>query len=112
MKTTPKREQGARLRWSGWTLAALVALGSTLAFGPGCSSTGSGSSTVSGSMYYGVGFADPWFYGSYYYPPAVIVPPPPPMRPPPIQRPPVASPPIVRPTPMPSIPARPMPRGR
>ncbi len=36
-----------------------------LAFGAsaGCESTGGGN--VSGSVYYGTGFYDPWYYGGY-----------------------------------------------
>jgi hypothetical protein len=96
---------------------ALVALAATT----GCESTGDGgSSNVSGSVYYGVGFYDPWYYGGYDNDPDIIVTPP-------IDRPggglgrpeqPIARPPRdgvgARPTPMPSIPshARPMSRGR
>lgn len=66
----------------------------------GCESTDGGS--VSGSMYYGVGFYDPWYYGSYYDNPDILVTPPPrPDRP-------VARPlPAPAPRPMPSIPSAP-----
>lgn len=83
----------------------------------GCESTDGGGG-VSGSMYYGVGFYDPWYYGGYYDDVDIVVPPPEqPDRPVPgphpehpIARPPAAAP---RPTPMPSIPSapRPMPRA-
>ena len=80
----------------------------------GCESTEGGGS-VGGSVYYGVGINDPWYYGGYYDGPDVIVTPPPnrPEPPPqpthPIAQPPAAGP---RPTPLPSIPSapRPMPR--
>ena len=91
-------------------LFALVAL-------TGCESTDGGGGSVSGSVYYGVGFYDPWYYGGYYDDPDIIVTPPPGERPPSGARPeqPIAKPPTVsapRPMPMPSIPSRPMPRAR
>ena len=68
----------------------------------GCESTdGGGSSQVSGSFYYGVGFYDPWYYGDYHD--DVIISPPPGMNNP---RP---SHPIAMPPSMPSMP-RPSPR--
>ena len=78
----------------------------------GCESTDGGS--VSGGVYYGVGFYDPWYHGGYYYDdPDIIVTPP--DRPDNAPRPehPIATPtPTPRPTPsIPSTP-RPMPRGR
>jgi len=87
----------------------------------GCESTDGGSTAVQGSVYYGVGWYDPWYYGSGYYSPDVIVvppherPPPKPEVPPPHAEHPIAKPPeVARPTPrpMPSIPStpRPMPR--
>jgi len=80
----------------------------------GCESTGDGGGSVSGGVYYGVGFYDPWYYGGYYYDdPDIIVTPP--DRPDNAPRPehPIATPPSSRPTPMPSIPSapRPMPRA-
>ena len=43
----------------------------------GCESTdGGGSSSVSGGVYYGVGFYDPWYYGGYYDHDDIIVRPP------------------------------------
>jgi hypothetical protein len=87
----------------------------TLGLLTGCESTDGGSSNVNSSFYYGVGVYDPWYYGGYYDDPDIIVTPPSggsggahPSHP--IARPPAASAP--RPTPMPSIPSRPMPRGR
>src|SRR5215468_750667 len=73
----------------------------------GCESTDSGSSSVSGGVYYGTTLYDPWYYGGYDYPPDVIVTPPDrPSRPPqPTQ--PIYNPSRPRPTPMPSIPATP-----
>ena len=82
---------------------------------PGCESTDSGSTHTSTTVYYGVGFYDPWYHGDYDYDYDVIVTPP--DRPGsgarpshPIARPPEARP---RPTPMPSIPSTPRvsPRG-
>jgi len=43
---------------------------------------GGGSSSVHGSVYYGVGFYDPWYYGGYPYPPDIVVTPPEGGRPP------------------------------
>ena len=86
----------------------------------GCESTDSGAH-VSGSVYYGVGFYDPWYYGGYYDDIDVVVTPPdrpstPPggTTPPPRPTHPIAPAPspTPRPTPMPSIPRTPMPRAR
>jgi hypothetical protein len=106
-------------------LASLVLLAA-------CESTGGGSSGGSVSMYYGVGFNDPWYYGpgypyyGPYPPPVVVVPPPPGNRPgdrprpePPIATVPPSRPttkPATRPQPVSTRPAsssmsRPMPRG-
>lgn len=94
----------------------LAALALTFVVFTGCESTDGGGS-VSGSMYYGVGFYDPWYYGGDYDDVDIVVTPPErPDRPgggahpePPIARP----TPAPRPTPMPSIPSAPraMPRG-
>src|SRR5215472_866521 len=78
------------------------------------------STQVSGGVYYGVGFYDPWYYGDYYYDRDIIVTPPegrPPEPSHPIARPPEGRPPQVanpiaptpspRATPMPSIPSMP-----
>ncbi len=89
-----------------------VVLMLALGAGAGCEST-DGGATTSTSVYYGVGFYDPWYHGAYYYPPSVIVTPPPGGgAPPPSPSHPIAKPPAPRPTPMPSIPSRPMPRAR
>lgn len=112
-----------RLRQDGFRFIAtlLVALGAFM----GCEST-DGGGNASGSIYYGVGFYDPWYYGGYWDDPDVIVTPPPagperpmppgpdrPTTPPrpehPIARPPSSAP---RPMPMPSIPRTPLPRAR
>jgi hypothetical protein len=91
-------------------LKCAAVVGLTLVALTGCESTDSGGSThVSGSMYYGVGVYDPWYYGGYGYDDVdiIVTPPDRPARP--------AHPeqPIARPTPqprpMPSMPA--MPRG-
>lgn len=77
----------------------------------GCGSTDGGGSNVSGGMYYGTGFYDPWYYGGYYDDPDIIVTPP--ARP---ERPVAPSQPIARPMPaprpMPSIPSGPRPSMR
>ena len=78
----------------------------------GCESTGGGTH-VSGSVYYGVGFSDPWYYGGYYDDVDIVVTPPdrptPPggSTPPPRPTHPIAPAPTPRPTPMPSIPSTP-----
>lgn len=84
----------------------------TVGFITGCGTTDGNSVSTSGSVYYGAGFYDPWYYGGYY-PPDVIVTPPPGDRPPalaphpehPIAKPPSA--PAPSPRPMPSIPSTP-----
>ena len=85
----------------------------------GCESTDSGrSSYASGSIYYGVGLNDPWYYGGYDDDVDIIVPPPErPERPgsaprpeQPIARPPAVSRPTPRPTP--SIPSAPRTMSR
>jgi hypothetical protein len=95
-------------------LVALLAIGFC-----GCESEES--TQVSGGVYYGVGFYDPWYYGDYYYDRDVIITPPegrppepthPIALPPGGDRPPQAMNPIAptpspRPTPMPSIPSMP-----
>jgi hypothetical protein len=89
----------------------LAAIGLAAGLFTGCESSGDGSS-VSGGMYYGAGFYDPWYHGGYYNDVDVIVTPPA-HRPPPDR--PVARPlPAPAPRPMPSMPSapRPMPRGR
>ena len=89
----------------------------------GCESTDNGSAHSSTSVYYGVGYYDPWYYGHYDSDYDVVVTPPSPGSPPeqglrpshPIARPPAVSPrpPMASPRPMPSIPSAPraMPRG-
>ncbi|MFN0068739.1 MAG: hypothetical protein ACKVYV_14015 [Limisphaerales bacterium] len=62
---------------SAW-LVSLTACALPLWTGCESSGGGGGSANVSGSMYYGVGFYDPWYYGghSYYDDPDIIVTPP------------------------------------
>jgi hypothetical protein len=85
-------------------LILIVALGPLLF--TGCESTGGGSASVSGGMYYGSGFYDPWYYGGYYDDPDIIVTPPArPERPPHVEHP-IARP-MPAPRPMPSIPSAP-----
>jgi hypothetical protein len=84
-----------------------------LAFGlfTGCGTTEGDSSSVSGGVYYGVGFYDPWYYGGYYPPDVIITPPPSGSRPHPEH--PIARPlPSPAPRPMPSIPSTPRPAMR
>src|SRR5881394_4430078 len=59
-------------------LSFLLAVTLLLAAGTftGCESTDSGGSQVSGNVYYGVGFYDPWYYGDYDHDHDVIVLPP------------------------------------
>lgn len=91
----------------------IVSLALLLAVFVGCESTDGGGS-VSGGMYYGVGFYDPWYHGGYYYddPDIIVTPPPRPTEPPPKPVHPIAPTPAPRPTPMPSIPAAPRPSFR
>ncbi|HRI13336.1 MAG TPA: hypothetical protein PLX89_10040 [Verrucomicrobiota bacterium] len=88
-----------------------VALAVAIWGGAGCSSDDDplGSPGVT-SVYYGVGFHDPWYYGGYYDDPDIIVTPPS-DRP---DRPNRPTQPIARPTPrpMPSIPSAPRVSGR
>jgi hypothetical protein len=97
------------------TLKTFLGLGVALVLAllawTGCESTGG---SVSGGMYYGTGFYDPWYYGGYYGGGGIIVTPPPPSRPDRPVRPehPIYRPPAPRPTPMPSIPSAPRPSSR
>ena len=81
--------------------------------GCGTPGEGGGSASVSGGVYYGTGFYDPWYHGGYYYPPGVIVTPPPeggarpPAGSPPRPENPIADRPSVSPRPTPSIPSTP-----
>src|SRR5262245_19588285 len=96
------------------SLAVLAAASvASIAF-VGCQSTDQGGSQVSGSIYYGDSFYDPWYYGDYYDDVDVIVTPPERPTEPPKPAHPIALPPpsMPRPTPMPSIPRMPMPRAR
>ena len=104
------RRSKVRISFGGLIVVLLV----SISVFTGCESTDGGGS-VNGSVYYGVGFYDPWYYGGYYDDGDIVVTPPDrpdrPVRPEhPIARPPASTP---RPTPMPSIPStpRPMPRG-
>lgn len=101
------------------SLKAIAVLVLTLGLFTGCEST-DGGGNASGSVYYGVGFYDPWYYGDYHDHDDIIVTPPPGERPPggtgahpehPIARPPPAAP-APRPTPMPSIPSASRPMAR
>ncbi len=82
-------------RFRFWGGAALLWVGFA---GFGCSSSMTSSPpAIQGSVYYGVGWGDPYFYGSPWYGGGHVVMPPP-HRPP------------IRPKPMPTVPPRPMPR--
>jgi len=94
------------------SLRCAAALALTLCAFAGCESTDGGH--VHGSVYYGVGFYDPWYYGGYYDDPDIIVTPPPsnpdaPHVEHPIAKP-APAPPVARPTP--SIPSAPRPAPR
>ena len=87
-----------------------AALGLAMAAFTGCESTDSGgSSNVSGSVYYGVGYYDPWYYGDWDDVDVIVTPPDRPDAAPPRPTHPIATPPMStpRPTPMPSIPSMP-----
>jgi hypothetical protein len=87
-------------------LASAAALLLAARFLTGCESS---SASVGTGVYYGAGFHDPWYYGSYYYERDVIVTPPPAQpKPPPSQLPNRPA----RPAQLPSIPRGPAPRGR
>ncbi len=113
VKGTPARGGSSRF-WSGALMAALLFALVVLA---GCESPEGGRDSLSGSVYYGAGFNDSWYYGGYDDDLDIIVAPPP-GEPPPGSSPPVPTHPIANPpsapgpTPMPSIPSRPMPRER
>jgi len=89
------------------TTGNFLTFAAVLAFGvvTGCESTNEG---VSGSVYYGVGFYDPWYYGDYYGHDDIIVTPPPSRPEAPVHpEQPIYNPPTPRPTPMPSVPSAP-----
>jgi hypothetical protein len=89
------------------SLLGLLGLG-LFAFGilTGCESTDGGGS-ASGSVYYGVGFYDPWYYGDDDYDGDIIVTPPDRPEAPPRPTHPIATPPPSAPRPMPSMPSMP-----
>jgi hypothetical protein len=99
--------QTQRIRW-GRVLSGLLVLAACV----GCGSTDGGGSSVSGSVYYGVGVYDPWYHGGYWYddPDIIVTPPPRPSEPPPRPTHPIA--PAPAPRPMPSIPSTPRPSFR
>lgn len=77
----------------------------------GCASSDPGTPEPSGSMYYGSGFHDPWYYGAADYPADIIVTPPGrPAVPPHVENP-IALPPSSASAarPQPSIPSAPRP---
>jgi hypothetical protein len=83
---------------AGCTLALLLL--------SGCASSDSGAPDINGSVYYGVGFHDPWYHGATYYASDIIVTPPVrPLDPPHVEHP-IATPPS---KPLPSIPSTPRP---
>ena len=85
--------------------AAVLALG----LFTGCESTGG---HTSGSVYYGTGFYDPWYYGGYGRGHIIVTPPPSRPRPPARPENPIYRPTAPRPMPMPSIPSMPRPSRR
>ena len=101
------------------SLSLTAALLFVLGVFTGCESTdGGGSARVSGGVYYGAGFYDPWYYGYWDDPDYIVTPPPPGDRPPseigahpehPIAKPPPSAP---APRPTPSIPSTPRPMAR
>ena len=87
-----------------WPVALLFILFLT----SGCESTDEGASQSGSSSYYGVGYSDPYYYGSAYYPPDVIVTPPArPVDPPHVENPIVLPPSNPTVQPLPSIPSAP-----
>ena len=89
------------------SIKLIVLLASAVVAFTGCESTGGGGN-VSGSVYYGVGFYDPWYYGGYWYDdPDIIVTPPPGGGSRPHPEHPIAKPPTTTPRPMPSMPSTP-----
>jgi len=87
-------------------LCAILLLACSAALASGCASNGT-STSVHGSVYYGVGWYDPYYYGGGWNGDVVVVPNPPggtqPPRPTQL--------PTARPAPRPSIPATPRPSG-
>jgi len=93
--------------------SAILALACVITLFSGCA--GSGSGQVGGSVYVGVGYYDPWYWGPGYVPPPGGVGPPPPRPEHPIERPPKPTHPIAppsRPSPPPRPPASPRPAPR
>jgi len=91
-------------------LCAMLLLASCAALASGCASDGTGGS-VHGSVYYGVGWYDPYYYGGGYDGDVVVVPNPPDMPDRPVTQPRPTPLPAARPAPRPSIPAGPRPSG-
>ncbi|HKQ24853.1 MAG TPA: hypothetical protein VJT81_10470 [Burkholderiales bacterium] len=91
-------------------LCAMLLVACCAMLASGCASDGS--SSVHGSVYYGVGWHDPYYYGGGWYGGAVVVPDPPnrPDRPDTGPRP-TPLPSSARPASRPSIPATPRPSG-
>lgn len=86
-------------------LCAILLIGCSAALASGCASDGT-SSSVHGSVYYGVGWYDPYYYGGGWNGDVVVVPNPPggtQPRPTPL--------PSALPAQRPSIPATPRPSG-
>ncbi|MGQ0578244.1 MAG: hypothetical protein ACT4PQ_04955 [Betaproteobacteria bacterium] len=89
---------------SGRRLCAVLLVACCAGLTSGCASDGT-SSSVHGSVYYGVGWYDPYYYGGDWNGDVVVVPNPP-SRP---ERPETLPPDRPRPTPLPST--RPAPRA-
>jgi hypothetical protein len=113
--TLPRIRRRVRQSVAVLVIAAVGILASALF--TGCESEDGGGASVSGGVYYGVGFYDPWYYGGYYDDPDIIVTPPDrPDRPDTTPRPehPIVKPPVSTPSPrpMPSIPSMPRASAR
>ncbi len=89
-------------------LGAMLGLAATLLTGCASTDSESDSSQISGGVYYGMGFYDPWYYGAPYYHAGVIVTPPPArVDPPHVEHYSASPPPAARPTPSIPMGARP-----
>lgn len=95
-------------------MCAMLLLAGCAALAGGCATGNGGGADVHGSVYYGVGWYDPYYYGGGYGGDVIVVPNPPdrPDRPDrPGARPRPTPLPSANVAPRPSIPARPRPSG-
>jgi hypothetical protein len=103
-----KPETMSKMKYALSFIALLFALGLFI----GCESTDGGSSS-GGSVYYGTGFSDPWYYGGDYDGGDLVVAPPPARQVAPAHpEQPIYDPSGPRPTPLPSVPSAPRPPMR